>query len=203
MEINNLNKFRKYLLKLSNEISNREKNINDLKKFDQIIESTSNNNNLKNSVLTDIQNTIKSLRINSINVVHYMNKIKEISSYNLQKGKYNLDKLNSAYLYDENYLIKMKKDVNFLNNSNISKYIEMSNDKPNTFFTNCNLNEENNLDNNYYEEKILIPINDDLKNPIIKSQFLLMEDILCNNIIKNKEDKKIDLYNKTINKENL
>ena len=63
-----------------------------------------------------------------------MNKIKEFSSYNLKRGKYNLDKLNSAYLYNENYLIKMKIEVNFLNNSNISKYIEMTNDKPISFF---------------------------------------------------------------------
>ena len=195
MEISNLNRFRNYLFKISNEISNREKNINDLKKFDKIIESTSNNNNLNNSILTDIQNIIKTVRINSINIVNYINKIKEISSYNLQRGKYNLDKLNSAYKYDENYLIKMNTDMNFLNNSNISKYIEMSNDEPNTFFTNCDLNKENNLDNNFYEEKIIIPINDDLKKSIIKSKFSMMEDILCNNIRKNNENNKISFYN--------
>ena len=196
IEISNLNKFRNYLLKLSNEIKNREKFINDLKKFDKIIESTFNNNNLNNSILTDVQNTIKLLRKNSINIVSYINKIKEISSYNSERGKYNLHKLNSAYLYDENYLIKMKTDMNFLNNSNISKYIEMSNDEPNTFFTNCDLTEENNLDNNFYEDKITIPINDDLKKPIIKSKFSIMEDILCNNIRKNNEDNENILYKK-------
>ena len=104
MEKKYLKKFRDSLFKLSKEISSREKNIEDLKKFDEIIETTfpDKEQQLNDQLLLDIQNCIKALRVNSVNIVNYMYKIREISTYSFQKGKYDLEKLNPAYLYNPN-----------------------------------------------------------------------------------------------------
>ena len=181
LEKKNLKRFRDCLLKLSKEVSNREKNIEDLKKFDKIVESTfpDENQQLNESILSDIINCIKSLRVNSVNTVNHLNKIREISTYNSQKGKYNLDKINPAYLYNKNYLYKMSNDMNFLNNSTLSKYIDMTNGEPDAFLTNCAPNNNNQRRN---KNKIVIPIGEDLMKAIQSAKYSIIEDVMFNNM---------------------
>ena len=183
-EKKNLKRFRDCLLKLSKEVSNREKNIEDLKKFDKIVESTypDENQKLNDSILSDIINCIKSLRVNSVNTVNHLNKIREISTYNSQKGKYNLDKINPAYLYNKNYLVKMNNDMNFLNNSTLSKYIDMSNGEPDAFLTNCAPKNNDNQRRNQNKNKITIPIGEDLMKAIKSAKYSIIEDVMFNNM---------------------
>ena len=191
MEKKNLKRFRDSLLKISKEISNREKNIEDLKKFDEIIETTfpDKEQQLNDQLLLDIQNCIKALRVNSVNIVNYMNKIREISTYNSQKGKYNLDKLNSAYLYDPNYLSKMRNDMDFLKNSSLNNYFDMTNGEFDAFLTNCHPKNEKKKSN-----KIYIPIGNDLMKAIKSAKYSILEDVLLNNI-ENKKNNNINLIN--------
>ena len=191
MEKKNLKRFRDSLLKISKEISNREKNIEDLKKFDEIIETTfpDKEQQLNDQLLLDIQNCIKALRVNSVNIVNYMNKIREISTYNSQKGKYNLDKLNSAYLYDPNYLSKMRNDMDFLKNSSLNNYFDMTNGEFDAFLTNCHPKNEKKKSN-----KIYIPIGNDLMKAIKSAKYSILEDVLLNNI-ENKKNSNINLIN--------
>ncbi len=191
MEKKNLKRFRDSLLKISKEISNREKNIEDLKKFDEIIETTfpDKEQQLNDQLLLDIQNCIKALRVNSVNIVNYMNKIREISTYNSQKGKYNLDKLNSAYLYDPNYLSKMRNDMDFLKNSSLNNYFDMTNGEFDAFLTNCHPKNEKKKSN-----KIYIPIGNDLMKAIKSAKYSILEDVLLNNI-ENKKNNNMNLIN--------
>jgi hypothetical protein len=191
MEKKNLKRFRDSLLKISKEISNREKNIEDLKKFDEIIETTfpDKEQQLNDQLLLDIQNCIKALRVNSVNIINYMNKIREISTYNSQKGKYNLDKLNSAYLYDPNYLSKMRNDMDFLKNSSLNNYFDMTNGEFDAFLTNCHPKNEKKKSN-----KIYIPIGNDLMKAIKSAKYSILEDVLLNNI-ENKKNNNMNLIN--------
>ena len=180
-EKNNLKRLRECLLKLTKEISSREKKIEDLKKFDEILETTypDETQKINDSILLDIQNTIKNLRVNSVNIVNHTNKIREILTYNSHRGKFNLDKLNPEYLYNKNYLVKMKNDMNFLNNSYLSKYIDMSNREPDPFLTNCSpCMDDNSQRNNKNNHKINIPIGDELMKAIKKAKYSIMEDYM-------------------------
>ena len=193
MEKNYLKKFRDSLFKLSKEISSREKNIEDLKKFDEIIKTSfpDKEKKLNEQILLDIQNCIKLLRINSVNIVNYMYKIREISTYSFQKGKYNLEKLNPAYLYNPNYLIEMGNDMDFLKKSSLNNYIDMTNGEYDAFLSNCHPKNEKKKNN-----KIYVPIGNDLMKTIKNAKYIIMEDILLNNIQKKNDQSKIIILKK-------
>ena len=69
-EMKNLNKFREILIKFTNDVTQREKNIQLLRKFEEIVESTfpEGDQQLNDSILNDIINVIEALRYNSINL---------------------------------------------------------------------------------------------------------------------------------------
>jgi len=70
----------------------------------------------------------KNIRVLSINIINYFNKVREASSYYIMGGKFNLDNLSSGFNYDRNYLIKMKNDTDFLRNSLLGKYFNFYHD---------------------------------------------------------------------------
>ena len=170
-----LKRFRDNLLKLSKEISNREKAIEKLKKFDEIVSTTfpDGNDKLDESFMNDIIQVIKAIRIHSINIVNHITKIREISSYNQTKGKINIDKINKAYLFDRNYLIKMKFDVDFFKQSPIRKYFEIKNVELDTFLLNIS-SSQNSSDPN----KLTIPMTEDIMKAIRQCQFIITQDML-------------------------
>ena len=170
-----LKRFRDNLLKLSKEISNREKAIEKLKKFDEIVSTTfpDGNEKLDESFMNDIIQVIKAIRIHSINIVNHITKIREISSYNQTKGKINIDKINKAYLFDKNYLIKMKFDVDFFKQSPIRKYFEIKNVELDTFLLNISSSQ-----NSSDPKKLTIPMTEDIMKAIQQCQFIITQDML-------------------------
>ena len=85
-EKKNLKRFRDCLLKLSKEISNRKNNILTLKKFDEILENNFPEQKINDSLIKEIIKIIQMIRVNSVKVVNYIIKIREISSYNKECG---------------------------------------------------------------------------------------------------------------------
>ena len=205
LEKKNLLKFRNILLNLNKEIISREENINNLKNFENVVLKTFNlgYNKLNNSILDDIIICIKAIQSNSIKIVFLMNKINKLNSFSNLKGKINLDKINKNYLYNKDYLIKMNEDVQFLENSELNKYIQFNNGKLDTFFMCCNSNENNcNLNN-----KRIISIDDDIKNNIIKCKYILSQEKIFYNIEKyknmNNNNHIFDNKNNNINNNNF
>ena len=124
-EIENLKKFEEILLKLSEEIENREKNINMIKNFFETMnikeEITENK-----AIMNDFNNLIISYRESSIKVIEYYILYKEKIIRGNIKGKFDDDYIMKKFgliKNDLNYLIKMKSDMSFLCNSKISNYI--------------------------------------------------------------------------------
>ena len=74
----------------------------------------------KKLIETDINNCLKLLRINSVNVIHQFNKFRTLNNYFITSGKIDINKLKKNYGYNPNYLIKMKNDLDFLIYSNIN-----------------------------------------------------------------------------------
>ena len=125
-----------------------------------------------------ISNIIKFLRINAVNIILQIEKIREKCSYCELKGKYILNNANKSYLYDENYLVNMPNNIKFINKSILFNYIETDNHAQNTdlFFSNCkNIITDDN-------KKLKIPISIELKNAINKCKYLILQDNLLNNI---------------------
>ncbi len=173
-----LQKFRNSLMKFRKEILARENNIESIIKIIKILE----NQKMQENILNEIINIIKSLRLNAINIVFYLMKIRELAFYYYFQGKWDLTKIKRDYLYKNNYLLKMKDDLSFLNNSILKNYIEMNNITTDAFLTNCS-QRYNNTNNN--ENKIIIPITEELGKLIEQCQFIIIEDELLNNIYNN------------------
>ena len=171
----NLKKYKEIIIKLSKEIINRENNIKKLKEIDELIEKNykKEKKKLNESIIKSIEKTINLLRITSVNIISYINKIQEFSSYKVIKGKYILNKMKNELLYDKNYLNKMIFDIEFIKNSNLIFYFDIIPDaKIDTFFTF--------FDNNF-------PIGNDLLKGIFEAKYFLMENNLLNEIYNEKK----------------
>ena len=203
-----LKRIRNALIKLIKEMRSREKNIELLKKYEDIIKNNCTNEKQTNNnlIILDIVNIIKNIRINSINIINDLVKVRELSSYSIQKGKYNLNNINPLYNYDENYILKMQSDLNFLKKSIISKFIYFSNEEIDPFLICCSP-KENNKKN---IEKITIPINDDLNDKIKQAKYYISQDLMFSNLYPDKNylnlQKTKDLFfncNKNTKKKNI
>ena len=174
-EKENLQKFRIALMKLRKEILSRESNIESLIKIMKIFDTQIINENL----LKEVISIIKALRLNTINVVFYMVKVRELSFYYYFQGKFDLTQIKKEYLYNNNYLLKMTDDLNFLNNSILSKYIEFNNSPVDPFLTccaqKCNSNES---------DKIVVPMTQELSKLIFQCRYIIIQDLLLDNIYK-------------------
>ena len=67
----------------------------------------------------DINNGLKSLRINTVNAVYQFNKFRAVYNFIMTSNKIDINKLQSFYGYNKDYLIKVKNDLDFLAYSNI------------------------------------------------------------------------------------
>ena len=179
----NLKKFRDALLNLKKEIVNRENNLTILRKLDKALETCINNESNTNSIdpiLKDAINIIKTLRLNAVNIVSKIIKVNQISAYYSNSGKFDVSRIKPEYSYDPAYLFKMKNDLIFLKTSNLSTFIEMNNSEIDAFLTNC-APVSNKLGNN---QKIKIPISDDLMKLITESRYALLQETVLANVDK-------------------
>lgn len=129
-----------------------------------------------------------SLRYNAINIVNKICNInKTLFSH---KKKWNLKKIKEKFLYDPNYLNKMKEDLKFLKNTILTKFIEMNNSEIDAFLTNF-VPGTGIINNN----KLNIPISEELMKAINDSRYLLLqESVLINNLELNKKNNFSELY---------
>ena len=186
-----LTKFRNALLNFTKNVSQRENNIFLLKKYSEII-------NINNTKLNDIPKIIENLRIYSVNCVNSIIKLRSFSYYNTFNGKFNFNNMNKAYIYNDQYLIKMKNDLNFLNNSNLQKYIDFSFEEIDPFLVCCSIK-----NNNINQNKIVIPINENLMNQINESKYYLNQDLVNYNNLKNNNNNNNTKFNSNFNENNL
>lgn len=170
-EKTSLNRIKENLCKLSKAIAERDKSIEGLKKIDKVV-STYNNAKLDDLLIADIIQSIKAIRFHSINVVNFMTKVREILSYHQMKGKIDINKINKKYCYDNNYLIKMKFDIDFFKQSAIKKYFLINKDiELDTFLLNISSNKND-------MNKLTVPITVELIKAIHQAKFIISQDTL-------------------------
>jgi len=179
-EKENLQKFKTSLMKLKKEIYNRENNIENLIKVVKMIDAQKIENKV---LLKEVVNLIKNLRLNAVNIVIYINRVRELGFYYYFQGKWDLTKLKEEYMYNNNYLLQMNEDLNFLKDSTLGKYLYLGEKKIDAFFTNCSqLNQEIIND----DDKIIIPFSDDLIQLIEQSLYYVIQDKIMDNIYQKK-----------------
>ena len=84
-EKENLQKFKTSLIKLKKEINNRENNISNLIKK---IKSFDVKKEANKSLLKEVISIIKNLRLNAVNIVIYINRVRELGFYYYFQGKW-------------------------------------------------------------------------------------------------------------------
>lgn len=122
--------------------------------------------------LGEIVHGIKNIRILSLNIVNHLMKIRELSSYNVLGGKFDLEKINKIYLFDRNYFIKMKYDLDFLKNSKLAYFYEIDFEESDPFLIFVNFQSEEN------SKKYFLKVADEMLGTIKQSQFLILQDLI-------------------------
>ena len=187
-EKNNLKKFRDFIIKLSSEIKSRENNINSLKR--DVIALSKQQNNFdevesekfarnRETIILQIIGLIKSLRINSINVVEYFIKIRELATYYRLKGKISMKLINGDIInYDDDYLKQMKIDMDFLKRSkHMKKYFDMNNGEIDAFLTNFDPKPSTNLNYlRFNSNKAKVPVSEEVKKSIMRCRYILLQE---------------------------
>ena len=179
IEKNNLNKLKDSLIKFSKEKMNRNKNIELLKNLNIVLKDNNifNENKISKDLLKEIIDCIKAIRINAVNIINSLIKVREsMNCYSLE-DKINFERMHKNFLFDNNYLLKINSELSFLKYSEIDKIFEKIEDEEenfDTFLTKYVKTKKN--------EKEIIPISKELMNAIDKSRYYIMQDSFLNNI---------------------
>jgi hypothetical protein len=123
---------------------------------------------LNDKFLGDIIQCIKNIRIISVNIVNYYVKIREISSYSILGGKYDLDRINKSYNFDKNYLIKMRYDLDFLCGSALQNFFNFAEDAD-PFLISCG---------EKVTDKYYVQVDEDMNMSIKNCQFQILQDMI-------------------------
>ena len=198
IEKNNLNKTKEILIKFSKEKKNRLKNIELLKQLSNTIKLNNNNGELKVSkdIIKSVVDCIKAIRINSINVINNIIKIREsLTCYSIE-DKVDFDVLFKNFGFDNNYLLKMNSELSFLKYSEINKIFEKNETDENldTFIAIYN-----NVISKGENDKISISISKEMYNAIDKCRYYIAQDGFLNNIKVRKKLKSNKVNGRLIN----
>jgi hypothetical protein len=161
---------------LGKEIETREKLINILKSFDSHI---GRDGAIDPKIIGDIAQTLKNLRIVSINVITQFVKIRDISSFGVLCGKYDFNIIKNNYNFDRNYMLKLKNDTDFLFYSNISQNFNFSKDSDPFLLA---------TSESSGEDKTAVPT-DDLLQSIRNCQFILLQELIYYGIVRKNRKK--------------
>ena len=193
LERNNLKKIKEALNKFSKEKLSRFNNIEILKKLNNDLKGKNIIDiGIQKELLFEIIDCIKAIRLNSINAIYSLIKVREVLACYSLDDKINLDKINKNFFFDNNYLLRMNSEVSFLKYSEIGKIFKKNEEEMlDTFitkYTDIKINEKEIISNT---------VTKDLMNEIYKCRYYIIQDNFLNNInmkkllvIKNKNKNK-------------
>ena len=183
-EIENLNNIKSQFNHLKNKILERKKILKILKKKNYSKKFEINFSNYDAGNINHISYLLENLRNKTIEIVLLYNNIRKEISYSSNNGKFNINLLSIKYEIDKNFLIKMKKELDFLKDGYI-KYFFNFNEEKTPFFLNASINEYNNIDNEFENDINLdkfflkkIPINIETLNDIKNCEYIIYQDLI-------------------------
>ena len=193
IERKNMIKFKNEYTLVINKIEQRNSEINKIKK---LIEDYSDKNNQNINIKNDIKNSLKFIRLYTINLVSQIKKFYLLNSNLTLSGKIDLKKIkNENYNFDFNYLTEIKTDLDFLKYSSINNLYNFNYSKNDPFLLSLSdISEYDNIIKNNNSKYDTLPITNEVYNQIIKLIFF-MNQIEINLKIE-KQNKKIINNNK-------
>ena len=181
-EIENLNNIKSQFNNLKEKILERKKLLKILKKKNYSKKFEINFSNFDAGNINHISYLLENLRNKTIEIVLLYNNIRKEISYSSNNGKFNINLLSIKYEIDKNFLIKMKKELDFLKEGYI-KYFFNFNEEKTPFFLNASFNEYNNNEdeNDINLDKFFlkkIPINYETLNNINNCEYIIYQDLI-------------------------
>ena len=202
MEAENLENLENFLKTMQSHIENREKTILLLKKLIEVIEKQfiSLNLEIRDNILNDFFQALSAYRINTVKVVEYIEAFRQIFTHAINRGKFHERVLMKKFgllneecvsRYKGNYLLKLINDINFLKKSRVNGY------------KNLNLNFGNNDDPFLLNVSEVIPISKDYYPRIKQGQYIIMQEIIYEQINSDTINNDIDnILNINVNRSN-
>ena len=133
----------------------------------------------KNQIEEEIEKCLNSLRLHGINVVAIIKKFNMRYDHLLNAGKIDLEYLKQKYGFDKNYLLKLKNDLDFLKDTDISDLYHFSEKGKDPFLVSISTNEpnENNEEEEIYKKNKykILPISEEMAKQIKIYNHLLNE----------------------------
>ena len=210
LEKKQMQKFKYDLTQLLKKIINRNDEINNLKQLinlyiniqnEKKFYHEKNNENLENlsmknekKIISDINDCLLAVRIDTINVINQIKNFALTNSYYFYMNKIDLNKIKNDYHYNDEYLLSIKNDLDFVYNPEMQNIYDFENvfggDPFFLSFTKFPEKDESSP-NNKNNEKLKLPINDKMLLEIQNCLFFLNQaEILIktknNNCNKNK-----------------
>jgi hypothetical protein len=202
MEAENLENLENFLKIMQSNIENREKTILLLKKLVEVIEKQfiSLNLEIRDNILNDFFQALSAYRINTVKVVENIEAFRQIFTHAINRGKFHERVLMKKFgllneecvsRYKGNYLLKLIHDINFLKKSKINGY------------KNLNLKFGTNDDPFLLNVSEVIPISKDYYPRIKQGQYIIMQEIIYEQINSDTINNDIDINNDINNILNL
>jgi hypothetical protein len=115
-EIKELTELKTHIIALLKEIQSRKKILNELSKLNHDLEEMviTEGKDVDEEILQTISENITNLRIYTVNICYRMRKVKGKIAQGYLCGKYNLNLISKKFGFDQNYLVKMKEEMQFL-----------------------------------------------------------------------------------------
>ena len=134
-------------------------------------------NNKHEHIINEISKKIELLRQNTVDVCVAMKKLKYEINGIKNLNKYDIDLISEKYDFDKNYLIKMKKELNFLKSGYTKQFFNIEKDQTPFLLSsseNClaKKSENNNLIH-------IVPINKEIKNDIIDCIYYIYQELIA------------------------
>ena len=176
-EKNNLTELKNSLIKFRKEKQLRTRNIELLKELNSgIYISLTKEKKIKSSLIKQVVECIKEIRISSINLIRNLIKIRENLVVSFSKDKINYSVLYKNFLFQNNYLLKMNFELKFLKSSEINKIFEINNEENFDTFLTMYIKVKNN------NEKLESKMSTEILNEIEKCRYYLFQEGVINNL---------------------
>ena len=153
---------------------NTLKSLNEMNKKLKLI-LKSENEETNELLVKNMSNKIEKLRQYTICICFYMKKIKNIIYESKRYGKYDMDIIAYKYLFDKNYIIKMREEMSFLKEGNAKYFFNVLEDQ--TPFLLKASEEDPNANGDPFIH--LVPITEETKEKIKKCQFIIYQELIA------------------------
>ena len=107
------------IIKITNELIDKDKDILNLKRLNIVLQNERNYNIEDDRNLIEAKNTLNNLKNHLINIFQQINELRSLISYDYINNKYDLSKMLNSYILDSQFLLKINNDLKIIKDNYI------------------------------------------------------------------------------------